>query len=45
MRAAVPQADVRPIEGMRHAVLADLGAEAGALVAAWLVEHRIASAV
>ena len=37
-----PQADVRPIEGMRHAVFADLGASAGMLVADWLREQRLA---
>ena len=40
MRAAVPHADVRPIDGMSHAVFADLGAGAGALVADWLREQR-----
>ena len=42
MRAAVPHADIRPVSGMRHAVFADLGVEAGSLVAAWLREQRIA---
>ena len=44
MRAAVPHADVRPIDGMRHAVFPDLGAGAGALVADWLREQGIAGA-
>ena len=42
MQRAVPHADVRPIEGMRHAVFADLGASAGTLVADWLREQRLA---
>jgi alpha-beta hydrolase superfamily lysophospholipase len=42
MQQAVPHADVRPIEGMRHAVFADLGAAAGTLVADWLREQGIA---
>jgi pimeloyl-ACP methyl ester carboxylesterase len=42
MREAIPHADVRPIEGMRHAVLADLGASTGALVADWLRAQRLA---
>ena len=45
MRQIVPHADVRPLEGMRHAVFADLGAAAGSLVADWLREQRIASIV
>jgi pimeloyl-ACP methyl ester carboxylesterase len=42
MHAAVPLADIRPIDGMRHAVFADLGAAAGTLVADWLREQRLA---
>ncbi len=42
LQRAVPHADVRPIEGMRHAVFADLGASAGRLVADWLREQRVA---
>ena len=42
MRRAVPHADVRPIEGMRHAVFADLGASVGTLVAEWLRERHLA---
>ena len=42
IRRAVPHADVRPIEGMRHAVFADLGASTGTLVADWLREQRLA---
>lgn len=45
LRAAVPHADVRPIEGMSHAVFADLGADAGTLAADWLREQRIAGVV
>jgi hypothetical protein len=40
MGAAVPHADMRPIDGMSHAVFADLGAGAGTLVADWLREQR-----
>ena len=39
MRLAMPEADIRPVDGMRHAVFADLGARAGALVADWLREQ------
>ena len=42
MQQAMPHADVRPIEGMRHAVFADLGASVGALVADWLREQSLA---
>jgi pimeloyl-ACP methyl ester carboxylesterase len=42
MREAVPHADIRPIEQMRHSVFADLGASAGSLVAEWLREQRLA---
>jgi pimeloyl-ACP methyl ester carboxylesterase len=42
MHVDVPHADIRPIEGMRHAVFADLGASAGTLVADWLREQRLA---
>ena len=42
MRAVVPHADVRPIDGMRHAVFADLGAAAGMIAGEWLREQRIA---
>jgi hypothetical protein len=46
LQAAVPHADVRPIQDMRHAVFPDLGAGAGAgaLIADWLVENGIAGA-
>jgi pimeloyl-ACP methyl ester carboxylesterase len=44
LQAAVPHADVRPIEGMRHAAFPDLGAGAGALIVDWLVENGIAGA-
>ena len=40
MRRSMPHADVRPIDGMRHAVFADLGAAAGTGVADWLREQR-----
>jgi hypothetical protein len=33
LQAALPHADVRPLEGMRHAVFPDLGAGVGALIA------------
>ncbi len=39
---AIPQAEVRLIDGMRHAVFADLGAEVGVLVADWLRTAGIA---
>jgi pimeloyl-ACP methyl ester carboxylesterase len=39
MRRAVPKAELRPVNGMRHAVFADLGARAGELVADWLRER------
>jgi hypothetical protein len=42
MREAVPHAEIRPIEGMRHSVFADLGASAGSRVAEWLREQRLA---
>ena len=42
MRSAIPHADIRPIDGMRHAVFADLGASAGTLVADWLREQHLA---
>ena len=38
MRAAFPAAELRPVEGMRHAVFADLGAEIGVLASDWLRE-------
>jgi len=41
MQAAVPQADIRPVSGMRHAVFPDLGAGAGTLVADWLRDQRL----
>jgi len=41
MRSVVPHADIRPIEGMRHAVFPDLGAGAGTLVADWLCDQRL----
>lgn len=35
MQAIVPEAEIRPVPGMRHAVFADLGAGVGATVAEW----------
>lgn len=42
MRAVVRHADIRPIDGMRHAVFADLGEQAGVIAGEWLREQGIA---
>lgn len=43
MRAAFPAAELRLVAGMRHAVFADLGAEAGGIVADWLRKAGVAT--
>lgn len=42
VRAAIPHAELRLIDGMRHAVFADIGAEAGVIAAKWL--HAVGAA-